>query len=307
MSASHAPPSNVVSAAIKQLRPKQWTKNAFLFGALVFSGEFLNPDSIVRVLLGFTAFCLVASSGYIVNDALDREADRKHPKKKFRPIASGVLPMPVAMAELVLVLGAGLSIAWWLNPSFFVVTLLYLTTTLTYSFYFKHIVIFDVMFLALGFVWRVVAGALAITVPVSPWLFLCTAFLALFLGFNKRRAELVKLGDKAGTRKILQEYNSTILEEFQSITTSTTVLSYALYAVLGPTPWMALTIPFVLYGIFRYIYLVEKKGEGGAPDETLLKDRPLQVTVILYGLTAVGVLVAENQGWFEAVSLWPKV
>lgn len=288
---------SVLVAALKQLRPKQWTKNVFLFAALVFSGEFLVPESLVNAFAGFVAFCLIASSGYILNDYLDRDADRKHPKKKFRPIASGALPEGVALAEMAVVLGLGVALAWWIGTFFLVIALVYLVTTLSYSFYFKHLVILDVMFLASGFVWRVVAGALAIKVAVSAWLFLCTAFLALFLGFNKRRGELRELGDAAGTRKNLVEYNARMLEEFQSIVTANVVLSYALYAVLGaPTPWMVATVPFVLYGIFRYIYLVEQKGEGGAPDETLLKDRPIQVAVVLYGITAMSVILAERAG-----------
>jgi 4-hydroxybenzoate polyprenyltransferase len=293
--------ASVLVAAIKQLRPKQWTKNVFLFAALVFSGEFLVISSVTRSLIGFLAFSLLASSGYVFNDFLDREADRKHPKKRFRPIASGALPVPVALVEMALVLVAGVVLSWWLGPLFLAVGLAYLTTTLSYSFYFKHLVILDVMFLALGFVWRVIAGALAIQVQVSAWLFLCTAFFALFIGFNKRRAELQQLGDKAGTRKNLAEYSSAMLEEFQSIVTASTLVSYCMYAVMGPTPWMALTIPFVLYAIFRYIYLVEQKGEGGAPDETLLQDPPILLASLFYGLTAMGVLYAERAGWLVAI------
>lgn len=294
-------PLSVVRAAFQQLRPKQWTKNVFLFPAIVFAREFMNPAAIGEVLLGFVSFSLLASSGYVLNDYLDREADRKHPKKRFRPIASGALPVPVALAEMAGALLGGLALAWLLGVPFFVSAVCYLVTTLSYSFYFKHIVILDVMFLALCYVWRVVGGAAAIQVKVSAWLFLCTAFVALFFGFNKRRAELVKLGDKAGTRKNLVEYNSRMLEEFQSIVTGNTVLCYALYAVLGPTPWMSLTIPFVLYAIFRYIYLVEQRGEGGAPDETLLQDAPILVSCLLYAVTTIGVLYADQAGWLGDV------
>lgn len=296
------PETSVVRAAIAQLRPKQWTKNVFVLAALVFSQEFLNPDAIGRAVLGFIAFSLLASSGYVLNDYLDREADRKHPRKKHRPIASGALPVPVAIAEMVGVLALGLALSAWLGWPFLASAVLYLITTLSYSFYFKHIVILDVMMLAMCYVWRVVGGAAAIQVEVSAWLFLCTAFVALFFGFNKRRAELNKLGDKAGTRRNLVEYNSRMLEEFQSIVTGNTVLSYSLYAVLGPTPWMSLTIPFVLYAIFRYIYLVEQKGEGGAPDETLLQDRPILASCVLYGVTAVSVMYAQHMGWLAEVA-----
>lgn len=285
---------NVALAAIKQLRPKQWTKNALLFAALVFSGRVLDPDSVVRALAGFAAFCLLSSSGYVLNDYLDRDADRKHPKKRHRPIASGALPAWVALVEMTLAAIAGIGIGVWLGWPFLAVSLVYLATTLAYSFYFKHKVILDVMFLGSGFVWRAIAGAVAIQVAVSPWLFLCTAFLALFLGFNKRRAELLQLGAEGGTRRNLADYSPKMLEQYQSIVTGSTVLCYALYTVLGETTWMVATIPFVLYGIFRYIYLVDRHGEGGAPDETLLSDRPLLWTVLAYGAVAVSVILAHQ-------------
>jgi 4-hydroxybenzoate polyprenyltransferase len=296
-------PVTIAIAAVQQLRPKQWTKNVFLFAALVFSGQFLSPEPAVRALLGFAAFSLLASAGYVFNDYLDRDADRRHPKKRHRPIASGRLPVAAAVVEMAVVLTAGIWLSWQLGPLFLAVGIAYLVTTLSYSFVFKHIVILDVMVLSLGFVWRVIAGAVAIQVKVSPWLFLCTAFMALFLGFNKRRGELRALGDQAGTRKNLVEYSDRLLQEYQSIVTGNTVLCYSLYAVLGPTPWMALTIPFVLYAIFRYVYLVEQKGEGGAPDETLLRDAPILLSSLFYGLVAVGVLVGVQQGWLPDTDL----
>lgn len=299
-------PLSILRAAIAQLRPKQWAKNALLFAALVFSGEFLVPESVFNAFAGFAAFSLMASSGYVFNDYLDREADRKHPKKKHRPIASGALPERFAVGLMLVVLGAGVALAWWVGPWFLGIGLLYLATTLSYSYYFKHLVILDVMFLASGFVWRVVAGALAIQVHVSAWLFLCTAFLALFLGFNKRRAELRELGGRSGTRRNLVEYNERMLQEFQSIVTANTVLSYALYAVLGaPSAWMVLTVPFVLYVIFRYIYLVEQKGEGGAPDETLLSDVPILVSTAMFGVIAAGVILGER--WEMLPSVLPQM
>ena len=292
---AHAPQQmGLVRAAVKQLRPKQWAKNVFLFAAIIFSRKFTDPDAVMKVLIGFASFSLVASSGYILNDYLDREADRKHPKKRFRPIASGALPIPVAWVLLVGCLIGGFGLAWSLGPAFLGITVVYLVTTKSYSFYFKHRVILDVMFLASGFVWRAIAGALAIGVHVSPWLFLCTAFVALFLGFNKRYAELLQLGDKAGTRRNLQHYSPKILEQYQAIVTASTVLCYALYTVQGTTPWMTLTIPYVLYGIFRYIYLVEQKGQGGAPDETLLSDVPILVNGLLFALTAAAVLLVVD-------------
>jgi 4-hydroxybenzoate polyprenyltransferase len=287
-------PASIAVAALKQLRPKQWTKQVFLFPALIFSGGFLDPVAIAQASLGCFAFCMLSSTGYVLNDFLDREADKKHPKKKFRPIASGTLPIPAAVVLLLTIWLIGTVAAYSLSPAFLAVAYLYLATTLSYSFYFKHRVILDVMLLAMGFVWRVVAGAVAIEVQVSPWLFLCTAFVSLFLGFNKRRAELLHVGANTGTRRNLADYSPRMLEQFQSIVTGSTVLCYALYTVLGPTTWMILTIPWVLYGIFRYIYLVDRHGEGGAPDETLLRDRPMLFTGLGYVITAIAVLILND-------------
>lgn len=280
-------------AALQAMRPKQWTKNAFLFAALVFSFEFLDPEPVLQALWAFGCFCLVSSAGYIINDLRDREADAQHPKKRKRAIASGALPVPAARAQAVVIGVLGLGAAWALSPSFALVTLAYFVTTMSYSLYFKNIVILDIMFLSSGFMWRAIAGAVAIQVHISAWLLLCTGFLALFLGFNKRRGELIVMGDKAGsTRKTLTEYSPALLDEFQSITTSGTVVSYALYTVLGsPTSWLLITMPYVLYFIFRYIYLVQMRGEGGAPDETLTSDRPVLVAAVLYVATVVGVLL----------------
>jgi 4-hydroxybenzoate polyprenyltransferase len=287
----------LVLAALKVMRPKQWTKNGLLAAALVFSGQFFEPARVGRAVLAVVAFSLLSSSGYVLNDYLDREADRKHPKKRLRPIASGSLPEGFALPWMVLILLGGLGIAYWLSPKFLVLSVLYLATTISYSFYFKHKVILDVMFLAACYVWRAIAGAVAIDVRVSPWFFLCTAFFALFLGFAKRKAELVQVGKTVGTRKNLREYSQPMLEQFQAIVTSSTIVAYALYTVLGTNTWMMLTIPYVLFAVLRYIYLVEQKGEGGAPDETLLKDGPILVTVALYVLTAVGIMSAERLGW----------
>lgn len=285
----------MIGAAIRQLRPKQWAKNVFLFAALLFSRSFVGEGAWVAIgsaLLGFAAFSLVASAGYILNDLLDREADRRHPKKKHRPIASGALPVPAAAVLLVVVLAAGLGIAAVLGPMFLGITMTYLATTLSYSFHVKHVVILDVMFLGACYVWRAVAGAVAIGVTVSPWLFLCTAFLALFLGFNKRRGELIALGDNTETRKNLAEYSLPMLDQFQAIVAGPVVLSYALYTVLGTdNPLMAVTIPYVLYGIFRYVYLIDQKGQGAAPDETLITDVPILITGALYAVTAAAVLL----------------
>ena len=294
-------PTTVMVAAVKQLRPKQWAKNVFLFPALIFSGQFLELASISAALVGFAAFCLLSSTGYVLNDWLDREADKKHPTKQRRPIASGALPLPVAAALMALCLIGGVALSLALSPTFLLIACVYLATTLSYSFYFKHAVILDVLFLSSGFVWRAIAGAVAINVHVSPWLLLCTVFLALFVGFNKRRAELLKVGAHTGTRRNLAEYSPQMLEQFQAIVTSGTIMTYLLYTVMGPTGWMTLTIPMVLYGIFRYIYLIDRHGEGGAPDETLLRDRRTLLTGLLYLAVAMGVLVADHYAWLPAL------
>jgi 4-hydroxybenzoate polyprenyltransferase len=282
-------------AALQALRPKQWVKNALLSAAPIFSMRFLDPAIWPKVLGATVCFCLLSSAGYLFNDARDVEADRKHPKKSRRPIAAGRLSVGAAHVEMVIVFALGAALGWWVNPAFLVVALLYFATTMAYSLYFKHIVILDVMFLASGFVWRAAAGAVAIDVKISAWLLLCTAFLALFLGFNKRRGEIALLGgNDPGTRKSLSAYSPALVLEFQSITTSGAIISYALYTVTAsPTPWLLLTLPYVLYGIFRYIYLVQA-GEGGAPDETLFKDRPLLVTCLLYAVTAPAILLLTH-------------
>jgi 4-hydroxybenzoate polyprenyltransferase len=286
-----APRRPALLAAIALLRPKQWAKNVLLAPAIIFSDRFTDATGWLHVGLGFAAFCLLSSTGYVFNDLLDVEADRAHPKKRFRPIASGEVSPRGAWGLMALTLLGALALSWAVSPSFTLVAGLYFATTLSYSHFLKHHVILDVMFLSACYLWRAVAGAVAIDVRVSPWLLLCTAFLALFLGFNKRRGEIVLLDGQKGTRKALAAYSPAMLQEFQAITTSGTIISYALYTVQGsPTPWLLLTLPYVLFGIFRYIYLVDK-GEGAAPDETLLRDRPILVSGVLYLVTAVAVLV----------------
>jgi 4-hydroxybenzoate polyprenyltransferase len=259
---------------VRALRTKQWTKNALVFAAIVFSGEFTDPTQWIVAATGFAAFCFMSSAGYIINDIRDREADAKHPRKRLRPIANGDLTVSAAAAEAVLVAILGLACAALVSSVFVAVVVAYFLTTMSYSLYFKQFVIIDVMMIASGFIWRAVAGAIAIDVRISEWLLICTAFLALFLGFNKRRAELRLLKEDAG------------------ITTSGAIISYALYTVSGPgKPWLLVTMPYVLYGIFRYIYLVDQHGAGGAPDETLLRDRPILINCLLYVFTAAAVLL----------------
>lgn len=296
--APHVPqgPKNaldLMAAVVQGMRPKQWAKNVFVLAAIFFSMNFRNAEMWVSTLMAFAAFCSFASAGYLLNDALDVEADRQHPTKRKRAIASGRLPVPVAYAQMVVLFALGCVLAYSISPGLLAIALLYLATTLSYSFIWKHIVILDVMFLSAGFLWRAAAGAVAIEVPVSPWLLTCTAFVSLFFGFNKRRGELVAMAERAKTtRKILAEYSHDLVVEFQAVTTSGTIISYALYCVQGsPTPWTLLTLPIVMYMVFRYMYLVTARNEGGAPDETLFKDLPILVAGMLYAATVVLVLV----------------
>ena len=290
-----APGGTTAAAAFRALRARQWTKNALLFAALVFSFEFRDPNALLRCLAGFFCFSLVSSCGYIFNDIRDREADALHPRKRLRPIASGALSVGSARLLLVFLGLAGMGGAWALSPAFAVITALYLANTLFYSLFLKHLVILDVMGIAAGFLWRAVAGAVVIDVHISEWLLLCTAFLALFLGFNKRRGELASLQeDAASHRKNLGEYTLEMLDQCQAVTTSGTVISYALYTILASPlvePWLLLTLPHVLYGIFRYTYLVQVRGGGESPEEILLKDTSIRMTCVLYVATVVAVLV----------------
>ncbi|HJN76358.1 MAG TPA: decaprenyl-phosphate phosphoribosyltransferase [Myxococcota bacterium] len=287
---------SIVLAMLKGLRPTQWVKNVFLLAALFFSLEFTNLESVIKAAWGIGAFCLVSSTGYLINDVLDREADAKHPRKRKRPIASGALPVPVAWVEATFCFAGGLTAAWLLDPMFFAVALVYFLNTMLYTLWGKQQVILDIMMISLGFLFRAVAGAVAIGVWISPWLILCAGFFALFLGFNKRRGELSVLSEKAGEhRQILREYTTSMLDEFQAITSSGTIISYALYTVLGsPNPLLVVTVPFPLYGVFRYIYLVQS-GEDGDPSHLVLKDKLIMLTGVLYGIVLVGILLFAGE------------
>lgn len=285
-------------AVLVSSRPKQWTKNLFVLAPLVFSGELSLSRSGHSVLM-FLAFCAASSALYIVNDILDRELDRNHERKRRRPIACGDL---------------GIGTAWAIAMSLLVVTSvvmvfvplaaagllgLYVALTLAYSARLKHIVLLDVLVIAAGFVIRVAAGSYAIEVRPSEWLLLCTLFLALFLGFGKRRHELLVLGEGAGThRPVLAAYTRELVDEFLSASMIGALLSYSMYTFFSETATahkgLMLTIPFAVYGIFRYMLLVHTESEGGSPEELLLSDRPLQIAIALWGLVAVGVVYAER-------------
>jgi len=280
---------------IISIRPGEWTKNLFVFAGLLFGQRLTDAVAVKRAGLAFLIFCALAGVVYLVNDVADRDRDRQHPRKRNRPIASGALGVPTALGAAAVLTACGLGAAWWLGRDFFAVAAGYLLLLVLYSGPLKHIVIIDVLTIAIGFVLRVAAGAVAIGVPISQWLLICTILLALFLGLSKRRHEIVLLADGAiGHRRILEEYSPYLLDQMIGVVTASTLMAYMLYATSHETAdrfgtsLLGLTIPFPLYGIFRYLYLVHRKEGGGSPAELLLNDRPLLACVALW---AVGVAV----------------
>ncbi|MGE5223144.1 MAG: decaprenyl-phosphate phosphoribosyltransferase [Omnitrophica WOR_2 bacterium] len=277
-------------ALLKSMRPKQWPKNGFLFAGLIFDGQLLSPVPFARTLAGFVLFCLLSSAVYLLNDITDLEADRQHPKKKYRPIASGELPVPAARVAIIVLLLTILPLAYFLSTGFFIIAILYLVVNIAYSTWLKHIPILDVLILASLYVLRVGAGVELIKVAeFSPWLYVFTTFLALFLGVGKRRAELNLLPEYANMiRPVLGGYTLPLLDQLLMLVSTSTIMTYSLYTFSGNklpgNHSMMLTIPFVMYGIFRYLYLVQVEHSGSAPEDVLLTDRPMQVTLILFGL-----------------------
>lgn len=277
----------------RQLRPKQWTKNLLIFAAPLFSFEGVNPGVLFDTLIGFFLLSFVSGCVYIVNDYADREADRNHPVKKYRPMASGALPPKLAIVFGALLLIASLAVSYLLNPLFTVLLVLYFAMNVAYSFRLKHVVIIDIMIIAAGFVLRAIAGGLVIHVPFTPWFLLCTMLLSLFLAIGKRRHELHLLQhDKGSHRKVLDQYSFDLLDQMSSIVTTATIISYSLFTFTsGRTVHLMWTIPFVIYGMFRYLYLIHIEKKGGAPDRVLLEDAHILVTVILYVISVIGILV----------------
>jgi 4-hydroxybenzoate polyprenyltransferase len=296
-----ADPAGVFRAVWTSLRPHQWTKNLAVFAALALSKHLFEPEPLTRSLLAFVLFCALSGTVYLLNDVADFERDRLHPLKRLRPIARGALPRRTAalLAVGLAVASAGASLL--LGPMFAACAVTYLVLNLLYSFYLKDSVILDVLCISLGFVLRAVAGAVAIGVVFSEWLLVCTLLLALFLALAKRRHELVTLpATAAGHRKALSEYSPYLLDQMISVVTASTLTAYMFYT-LAPdtvakyrTDRLAWTIPFVLYGIFRYLYLVHQKEQGGSPTDILITDRPLLVTVALWA--AAIVLIVYTAG-----------
>jgi 4-hydroxybenzoate polyprenyltransferase len=283
-------------ALLVSLRPHQWTKNLVVLAPLAFSKHLFEADAALRALAAFAAFCLLAGAVYVLNDVADAERDRAHPTKRARPVASGALPVPAARAFALALLAVALAGSLALGRGFLGCALLYLGLNLAYTFGLKNVVILDVLAIAVGFVLRAVAGAVAIQVVFSNWLLVCTILLALFLALAKRRHELVTLPDAAGHRAILAEYSPYLLDQMIAVVTASCLTAYAFYT-LAPetvekyrTERLALTIPFVIYGIFRYLYLVHGKEQGGSPGDTLLADRPLLVAVALWAAAVVAIV-----------------
>jgi 4-hydroxybenzoate polyprenyltransferase len=279
------------------LRPSQWTKNLFVLAALGFAGRLFQPESVWRAFGAFAIFCVLSGIVYLINDVRDRDADRLHPVKSRRPIASGALSVSAATTAAVVLTVVALAAAFTLDVRLGIVSALYLALFVFYSFWLKHLVILDVLTIAVGFVLRAIAGAVAIDVRVSNWLLLLTLLLALFLGLSKRRAELVSLADDAKShRRSLAEYSPYLLDQMISVVTASTLVAYAFYTISPETQekfhteHLLYTVPFPLYGIFRYLYLVHQREGGGNPSEVLLTDRPLLACVALWAAVVVAIL-----------------
>jgi 4-hydroxybenzoate polyprenyltransferase len=280
---------------LKAMRPRQWAKNGVLFAALVFDHQLTlqNLPAIWRTVAGFAIFCVLSGVIYIINDIADIKADRQHPDKRNRPIASGKLPVKTAIIAAIVFLLILLPVSFWLSRAFGLICLAYLLINLAYSKWIKHVVLMDVLTIALGFVLRVGAGVALIQVArFSPWLYVVITLGALYIGFGKRRAELALLAGGANAhRKVLDGYTIPLLDQYITIVSATTIIAYSLYTFSAPNlpanHIMMLTIPFVLYGVFRYLYLIQVKHSGGAPEDVLYSDRPLQVTVVLWGLAVL--------------------
>ncbi len=292
----------MLAAILKTLRPKQWAKNVFLFVGLVFDRKLTNFPAFLHILAGFFIFSLFASVVYLINDIADVEADRNHPKKKHRPIAAGILPISIAWITAIVILALALPAAYLLSPEFAAICVFYFILNLTYSKWLKHITLLDIMVLASFYVIRVAAGVTLIDVErFSPWLYVFTTFLALLIGAGKRRAELSLLADgqinqaveqnSNSYRRVLDGYTLHFLDQLTTLASGMTIITYSLYTFSAPNlpenQAMMFTIPFIIYSIFRYQYLIQVKNTGGAPEDLILSDRPIQLSIILYGLTVL--------------------
>jgi 4-hydroxybenzoate polyprenyltransferase len=286
-----------VSNLLITLRPDQWTKNLLIFAALIFARRLFDLPSVVAAVKAFVIFCLLSGVVYVINDVMDRESDRRHPLKCHRPIAAGALSVRTALAAAGLLSAVSIGAAFTVNWRLGVVAAVYVSLQLLYSGPLRRLVIIDVLTVAIGFVLRAIAGAVAIDVLISRWLLVCTILLALFIVLAKRRHELVLLGDDAVShRAILGEYSPYLLDQMMVIVAASTLIAYIFYAISDDTAakfdtqWLGLTIPFPLYGIFRYLYLVHRREGGGSPSDLLLSDRPMLACVTLWVVAAVLII-----------------
>jgi 4-hydroxybenzoate polyprenyltransferase len=276
------------------LRIPQWSKNAVVFAALVFGDPEVNQP-VLRSMIAFVAFCAVSSAGYIFNDWLDIDRDRIHPGKRSRPMATGAVSPALGLSVAGLLVVAALVVSWLVNPALTLVLASYSILMAAYSLHLKHIILVDVFIIAVGFLLRAVAGAAAVEVPVSPWLMLCTLLLALFLAFGKRRSELLRLGENAGShRAVLDGYSILVLDQFLVITATCSIMAYSIYSFTSESVpgngIMMLTVPPVMFAVFRYLLLVLRRGEGGAPELLLWRDTPLLLAVVTWSLAVLGVM-----------------
>lgn len=284
-------------ALLQALRAQQWIKNLFIFAPLLFSQNITNRPLLLLTVRAFVAFCLISSAQYVFNDIKDLEEDRSHPVKCRRPLASGRMTVGSAVALLAGMGAGGMLVAATINLPFLLIAAGYFVLQVLYTLWLKHIVILDVFIIAAGFLIRVVAGGLAIGVEVSSWLLICTILLSLFLALGKRRYELTLLqGDAANHRPILKEYNTYLLDQMISVVTASTFVAYCLYTISAETVEkfgtknLIFTVPFVLYGIFRYLYLIHQKAEGGTPEALVIRDKPLLIDIFLWVLAAALIL-----------------
>lgn len=283
---------------LAMLRPRQWTKNLLLFAGLLFSQNLFQMPLLLKTALAFGVFCLLSGAVYILNDIFDLTADRKHYRKRHRPLASGRVKVGQALVVFFILSAASFYASFMLGRPFLAVAVLYFLLVLCYSACLKHVVILDVFAVALGFLLRAVAGGLVIGVRISPWLLICTLLLALFLALTKRRQEYV-LMENGGSehRRVLADYSVVFLDQLISIVTASTIMAYSLYTFsAGRTEYLMLSIPFVIYGIFRYLYLVHKREMGGSPEEVLLQDRPLLVNIVLWVAVCIAILYLDGNG-----------
>jgi len=284
----------ILKYVLLSMRPDQWIKNFLVFAALLFSKNLLSLSKNIEAIIGFTIFCMITGCAYMINDLVDLEKDKLHSVKSRRPLASGKLKKDTAIKIVVLVCLASLFSAFYMNILFGIIILAYFLLNIGYSIYLKNIVIIDVVSIAAGFVLRVLGGAVIISVVASQWLILCTILLSLFLGFSKRRHELVLLEDSATShRKVLEHYSPYLLDQMIAVVTASTLICYALYTMskdtiekLG-TSKLIYTIPFVLYGIFRYLYLVHQKEDGGSPTEIMFTDKPMIINICLWIISSI--------------------